>query len=282
MNNIILNERQRAEDIIRTGDLGKHVANSLSILARYYHKYEGLKNKQLYNKLDGFMADYYADYLPYNWSITIDSQVKKAEKYPLIEIDYIPVTKNELDIIKGLNDIMLERLAFTYLVLAKFYNLRNSDNNGWVVLQPSAVFTLANLSKSRLEQYEFIHELKELGFIELAKRIDNPNIRVTFIDNNSEVAVKVTQMVNVGYYYLKYIGKDIKPCPRCGKLMRSRFKLCNDCRDKPAMRYKTCVDCGLDFLVPVNAAKKCRCNACQKEYRKKYQRELMRKRKAQI
>lgn len=282
MNNIILNEKQRAEDIIRTGDLGKHVANSLSILARYYHKYEGLKNKQLYNKLDDFMANYYTDYLPYNWSITIDSQVKKAEKYPLIEIDDIPITENELKVIKGLNDIQLERLAFTYLVLAKFYNIRNSDNNGWVVLQPSAVFSLANLNKSRLEQYEAIHELKELGFVELAKRIDNPNIRVCFIDNDSEAVIRVTEMANVGYYYLKYIGKDIMRCPRCGKLIRSKYKLCNDCKDKPPMRYKTCIDCGLDFLVPVNAAKKCRCNACQKEYRKKYQRELMRKRKAII
>lgn len=282
MNNIILNEKTRAQDIIRTGDLGKHVANSLSILARYYHKYEGLKNKPLFNKLDGFMAEHYPDYLPYNWSITIDTQVKKADKYPLVEIEYVPVTQYELDVIKGLKDIQLERLAFTYLVLAKYYNLRNPDNNGWVVLKPSAVFSLANLNKNRNDQFEDIYDLKEYGYIELAKKIDNQNIRVTFINDDSEVVLKVTEMTHIGYVYLKYIGQCIKPCPRCGKLIRSRYKLCNECKNKPATTFKTCIDCGLDFEVPVNAAKKCRCNACQKEYRKKYQRELMWKRNHKI
>lgn len=70
--------------------------------------------------LENFMLVSYPNFNPVKWQDTIERQVKKAKKYSLIEIDFIPITKNELDTIKSIKNKPQERLAFTLLCLAKF------------------------------------------------------------------------------------------------------------------------------------------------------------------
>ena len=62
------------------------------------------------------MKNFYPNYNSVKWSITLDKQVKKSKKYPLIEIDNIPVTQNEMNTVMSLKNIRKQRLAFTLLV----------------------------------------------------------------------------------------------------------------------------------------------------------------------
>ena len=67
------------------------------------------------------------------------------------------------------------------------------------------------------------------------------------------------------------IDKDTEVCMKCGKrvlkgsLIRNK---CLKCRDKELKEKGTktiqCIDCGVEFEVPRNSNKRCRCESCQK------------------
>lgn len=74
-------------------------------------------------------------------------------------------------------------------------------------------------------------------------------------------------------------------CRKCGNRFVPKSpnqKICNDCSEyKPiGMRRKICCDCGEPFMVDSRAAKKIRCDACQKEYRKQWDCERKRRKVA--
>ena len=48
-------------------------------------------------------------------------QIKKSKNQKLTEIDSIPVSSNEIAKIKTLENNRLEKLAFTLLIVAKYY-----------------------------------------------------------------------------------------------------------------------------------------------------------------
>ena len=73
------------------------------------------------------------------------------------------------------------------------------------------------------------------------------------------------------------IDKDTEVCMKCGKrvlkgsLIRNK---CLKCRDKELKEKGTktikCIDCGVEFEVNNKTNKKCRCDNCQRIYRKMY------------
>ena len=76
--------------------------------------------------------------------------------------------------------------------------------------------------------------------------------------------------------------RGYKICRKCGKRFipsASNQKICKDCstyqyKEKKIMK---CVDCGSEFEVDARNMKKVRCDDCQKEYRKQWDRERKRR-----
>lgn len=274
--NLIMNERKEAEKIIESGDINFDTGAKLSLLARYYASI-GKKPKEIKMLLEEIMVKKYNNYHPDDWDISLQKYVNKAKKYPIVEIDEIPITKNELRTISQISNKKLEKLAFVLLVLAKFCNMRNEKNNNWVMVDEYSVFSRARITGTTIAQYSCFYKLAKMDLITYSKKVDNINVRVGFIDNDSDIVLKVTDLRELGYQYLMYKGEKFIKCTECGIVTKATIhnkKYCKSCAGYQPIVTKTikCCDCGEYFEVDGIVKNKKRCDKCQKEYVRKYDR----------
>lgn len=184
-----------------------------------------------------------------------------------------------MNIINSLEFKPQRKLMFTLLVLAKYFNEKNENNNSWTNLPTREIFKKADVKTSIKKQDSMLHELYSLGFVEFPKNAINLNIRVKII-SDGETICTVGNLDTVGLCYLQFCGENIKQCPSCGKLFRvslKRQKYCKDCSVYIPMPTKKiiCVDCGKEFEVDGIVKNKIRCSNCYKIYRNNYQKKLM-------
>ena len=168
---IILNERVFAEKCIDTYSYGDNIYETLQILAKYYYT-EGLRAKRIEKKLIEFLQENYQRYQSNitRWQETAEKLSRKAGKYPLYENNEILITKDELSVIDNIEEpngkTDLRRIAFTLLCLAKLYNARNVNNNGWVNTDAKDIFKMAHVSVSKKRQFQIFGDLQILGLID--------------------------------------------------------------------------------------------------------------------
>jgi len=267
----ILNEKNYAEDCIKNGIAGKKPLLSTSIIARYLYHCRGMKGK----KIIAFLTDFiHRNGLGYGtdesyWDEKIEKVAKDAKKYPLHEIDGVPITESELATIEGIHNKLLERLAFTVLCIAKLNNLRNPKNNGWINTEDREVFKLARISGTVMERRIRLGRLFRLGLLENSKRIDNLSYRVTFIDVKSDSVLFIDDFRELGNQYLKFKGENLFICAKCGILAKGNKnrtkRYCNACSAYIPMESKliTCIDCGETIKVEAKNNRAKRCPACQ-------------------
>lgn len=269
---IVLNEKAYAEECLQKKFISDKPFYTLSILAKYYYYCFGYKKAKITELLINFLEKYYPryDFNKAMWNESIEKIVKNAGKYTLFEIDGIWITEAELRTIDSIHNKVLERLAFTLLCLAKLSNTKNSKNNGWVNNDAKEVFSLARISCSVANRYEKLGELHSLSLLEFPRRIDNLSCRVTYINDDSEKKLFISDFRELGYEYLKYRGENFIRCRECGILTRNNKygnkKRCSECAGyvaKPKYKVCACIDCGKEFEVPSNVANKARCDKCQ-------------------
>ena len=278
---LIMNERIEAERIIKNGEINFDTGEKLSLLARYY-AHIGKKPKEIRLLLEDIMTKHYYNYHPDDWEMSLQKYVNKANKYPIVEIDEIPITKNELQTISQIKDKKLEKLAFVLLVLAKFCNMRNEKNNNWVMVDEYSVFSRARITGTTIAQYSCFYKLAKMDLITYSKKVDNINVRVGFIDNDSDIVLKVTDLRELGYQYLMYKGEKFIKCAECGIVTRATIhnkKYCKSCAGYQPIVTKTikCCDCGEYFEVDARNMKTIRCPLCQAYRTKEKTKERVRK-----
>lgn len=273
---IILDEKKFAEDCIQNGLVVMKPYFVLSILSRYYYHCCGYKKKKIKELLFDFLKKYYPKYEldGFFWQNAIERLADKAKDNELMIIKGVSITESEMNKIKELNNRSLERLAFALLCLAKFQNARNSSNNGWVNLSSKQIFDCARIVCKKDERDRKLGQLRDLGYLEFPKRIDNVNNRVTFIDDNSPEVLFVSDFRELGYEYRKYCGEDFIRCAECDILIKGNKngtkKYCKQCAAYTPKKTKTviCVDCGNSFIVAGNNKRQTRCCDCYAQYRK--------------
>ena len=284
---LYLNERKTAQEIIETGKYTDKIQNVLMLLARYY--YHGLqihRKKVITQHLIDFMQKHYKNYDINEWSNFFEVCIRNAKKYPLVEIDYVPITQAEMDIIEGLRGRKQKRLAFTVLVLAKYGNLRNSKNSNWIMTEEYQIFKRARVSGSLEYKNLILHSLYKQQLIQLSHKVDNVNVKVMFINDDSPVVLKVTDLRELGYQYINYVSGGYNCCAECGKMFKIKMnnhKYCSGCARNveyhvPMITKKIiCCDCGKEFEVSAKNNMSVRCDDCYKIYRTKYWREYKQK-----
>lgn len=220
------------------------------------------------------------------WINTVDKISSRAGKYPLTEIHGIRITESEMSTITSIHNKVLERLAFTMLCLAKFWNAKKLCNNNWVNADSKELFQYARISSKALDREIKIGQLQDMGLLEFPKRNGNMNCRVTFInDEDKNEALFVSDFRELGYTYLRFKGENFIECAECGILIRNNKnrtkKYCKNCSTYTPQVTKTitCVDCGKEIIVDSKNNRSCRCVDCQAIYRNEYQRNLMKKRR---
>ena len=282
---ILMNERVYAEQLYN-GEIKidtDNLSRDINILVRYCYQILGYKKQQIVKYIDKYLyrnLEFYSDSL---WYDSILKYIAQAKNKPLTNISEIEITQKEIDIIKALNNINQEKLLFTYLCLAKYNNKLRDINNNWVSTSHKVVKKLANINVNWNKYAKLMYIFKEAGLITLSKSATNEC--VNFIDNDGESIITITMLDNLGFQYAKSIINDTKIgiCTHCGKFFRKSAVnqlICCKCKNKETAildKIIVCIDCGAEVRVNSKDNQTCRCEECQKEHIRKYDRERKRK-----
>jgi len=235
---LILDEKHLLNKALNEGYIHKKPSITIRILAKHYLS-KGMNNEQVYDIISSFLSKNYADYIPMNWHTSIKGIINKLIKskdYSLVYIENVKITKNEINKIKAINNIELERLAFTLLVYAKIYNQINDNSSNWVNERHGYIFKDAKISAEDIKQGRMIHELNKAGLIFIPLKNESINIKVEFVDNSfdeSDVAITINNFKNFVYEYYKYFDPSkFIYCAECGKLIKQTVhnkKYCDHC-----------------------------------------------------
>ena len=235
---LIMNEFKYVQDLLNKAtynneDLGDKPSATLNLLARYYREI-GKTDDEIKNLLDNFLKSCLKDsYKPSKWIDSIFYQVKKSGKYSLKKVDEVTVTKSEIDTIQNVKGKARQKVLFTLLILAKFYNAVSDTNNNWCNMEYKKIFKLANVQLSTDNQALLMNDLYSLGLIKYSKNISKLNVSVNFIDNDSDIILSITQLRDLGKEYLMFCGEGYIRCEKCGvpikKSRNGRTKYCFKC-----------------------------------------------------
>lgn len=279
---IIMNEYTYAENLLnkqdlKACDLGDKPSSTLNLLARYYREI-GKNDDEIKELLSDFLNRCLKDkYKESKWIDSIFYQVVKSKKYNLKKVDNVIVTKSEMEIIQSVKGKSRQKVLFTLLVLAKYYNAISDKNKNWTNLEYKKIFKLANVQLSIQNQALLINDLYNCGFVNVSKNVGKPNIQVNFVDNEPDAVLTIARLKDLGKEYLMFCGEDYIRCQKCGTLVknyRNTNKYCKTCGQYQTIETKTviCVDCGKEFSVDARNMKKIRCDRCQSIYRKEWDR----------
>ena len=275
-----MNEYTYAENLLnkqdlKACDLGDKPSSTLNLLARYYREI-GKNDDEIKELLSDFLNRCLKDkYKESKWIDSIFYQVVKSKKYNLKKVDNVIVTKSEIEIIQSVKGKSRQKVLFTLLVLAKYYNAVSDKNKNWTNLEYKKIFKLANVQLSIQNQALLINDLYNCGFVNVSKNVGKPNIQVNFVDNESDTVLTITRLKDLGKEYLMFCGEDYIRCQKCGTLVknyRNTNKYCKTCGQYQPIETKiiTCVDCGKEFSIDAKDNQTIRCNDCYKNYRRKY------------
>lgn len=227
---IILNEREYAERMLSENELGEKPFYTLTTIAKYYLN-QHFDRAVIIGKLEDFILRCDPESNINKWSSSIETAIKRATKYPLVEIDYIPVSSQELSTIKSAGRDTMQRLLFTLVVLAKYRNMVNQRNDNWVGIEDREIFRMANLQISVKEQSRLVFELREHGYVKYSGLVDNLNLQVLCLHGKDE-ALAVYDLRNLGNQWRRYQGQPCFECACCGRVYQRRSnaqKYCLEC-----------------------------------------------------
>lgn len=238
MAEIILNEKQWVEDAIQNATLGSKPAETLGRLARYYRE-QGYKKGESAKMIEEFMIRCDPTVNVIRWQSVIESSIKYAQQGSLINIPPINVTAKELSKISEIPGVLLRRLMFTLLCLAKYGNAVNPRNNSWVNRETREILALANVKVTVRRQALLFNDLRNAGYIGFSNIVDNINVYVKIIDDETEDAVmQIDDFRNLGNQYMQYIGDGYMNCGHCGVVVK---------RSSPNQKY--CKVCAVDVNI---------------------------------
>lgn len=161
----------------------------------------------------------------------------------------IIIYQEEINNIKALNDINLEKVAFVLLVYCKWLN-----NLKWFNISKSDIFNYAKLKNLNSDkQQTVLVKLVELRYlqsevIKTDKRY-RKDIRdgksqmwsLTYLLNSGDIAFVVDDYFNFVFRYLDYVYGGYFECRECGKIYKKSSnsqEMCADCR-KEVTREQT-------------------------------------------
>ena len=238
MTEIVMNEKQWVEEAIQNASLGNKPSETLGRLARYYRE-QGYKRDEIIQMLETFMIRCDPTVNVIRWQPVIENSVKYAQKRDLINIPPIPITRREIEKIGELHGLLIERLMFALLCLAKYGNAINPKNNSWVNRDVREILALANVKTTVKRQSLLFNDLWAAGYIGFSNIVDNINVSVKIIDDAvSDAVMWIDDFRNLGNQYMQHIGDGYMSCQHCGAVIR---------RNSPNQKY--CKACAVDINI---------------------------------
>lgn len=285
---IILNEEKYAKDVLSgQRDDVKSLRQKIDLIARYNYHVLHKNSDDSYFSIIKWLERHHSVFSEQEYSKFISDCIKKAVKKPFYSVDSVKITKKEMNIIAKQNNLRYEKILFVLLCMAKAQRDSYGFDNGLTLYNITELFKSARVSVPVDEREKILHEFLKLELIGLPIKNDTKCLFVKFVDNIEEDIVLELNEQDCGelaYAYLKYTGKGkIVRCSKCGKLIKRSQKfgdMCKGCQDSLAdVKIKWCIDCGKEFCVDIRNMTKCRCDECQHEYRKEWDRERKKRQK---
>jgi hypothetical protein len=238
---VCFDERRDLISYIESGILEEdHIGRTIYKRARYNYFIKNLTDKKSYNDIVDFVTSNsttgLTDFDIYEF---VNKAINSAKKVGLKRVDHIYITKSELDFIKNLGDIKLEKIAFVLLALAKYHNEVSGEDNNMVYLKLSEVKNMARINMNRIDFEYFYANLYDVGVLQ---RNTSPVSTIQIVDFVShdvddEVAFELREIdyLELAYVYLswKNNGQGYARCQKCNRLMRQGKtkprKYCEEC-----------------------------------------------------
>ncbi len=245
MGRLVMDEKEWVEEVIQTHSLGEHPFVTLGRIARYYY-YMGFKPADIHRRLEEHLLRSDPNVVLVKWQGAISKVIKGASKRPLIQLDGIVITQPEMAKIQQLQGRMRQRLMFTLVCIAKYFNAVNAKNDAWVATPWKDVFAMANIKLSGKRQALMLNDLLRAGYINVSRSVDNTSVRALILDDAGERALVVRSLDNLGNRYMLAVGENYFECPACGTVVRRTShsqKYCKQCaedinREKARNRYQ--------------------------------------------
>ena len=245
MLNVILNESEIIKKALE-GDYDKdNITATLNLLLKHYY-IEGTTDELLLReKILEYLKNNYKGYKRAKWE---DLDYKITRRFlniikrnkidvKIIDVPKIGITKIELETIKNLNDIKLEKIAFIMLVYAKISNITMNNTEGWINKSCSVICKEAKVNLKGVEKERIFNNLYVQKYIEQRKNNSKTNMRICYVNNISELEMVIDDFDGVIYKYLIWKGEKWKRCCECGKWIKlktfnSKQKYCKVCSIK--------------------------------------------------
>lgn len=243
---IVLDENLWAENAIKARSLGKKPFETLYRVARYYMD-EGYTKKETRSMLDKFLIQCNPTASLPKWADSIDNAMRRATKYTAVKIDSIDITVPEIEIIKSIKGIQLQRLAFTLLCVAKYNLIVNPKTNGWITTPDNEIMRMSNINTSHIRQNYMYNTLFSIGMIKLPRRVDSTSVQICFM-RDGDTAMSVSDFTNLGYQYMMYCGdKNYYRCQNCGHVVKKKTA-----QEKGGRPPKYCPECAAKIRIRQN------------------------------
>lgn len=236
--------------------------------------------------------DYINDFLKQYTNCKMPYFFKEAKNYTDAQVT--PLNGSLINKLRRL--IKKKRLSFKQLPVFSYRKLMN---------QPNLELTDSELISKYEELSQIYHyriKVNETGENNASYLIDDIKNQLldfghSLVDTTdilirhlyiSDSNAKLVLWTCFGDVILENLKKHINPresyCKKCGKRFipkSTAHKYCDSCLPKrfgkPDERFVICKDCGKEFSVPKSVKNKPRCDECQKEHNRKYEREKKRK-----
>ncbi len=237
---IILNEKKVVEDALKYGKIdNKKPTTTIRLLIKYFYS-QGKNKDEVRSLIEDFMKNNYKGFNIVKWNKQLDRMVKpnKYQNYDLFVVDDVLISKNEIKRISNIQNYRLEKIAFILLAYAKIYNQMNKTDSNWVNSELKDIFSDAKIAISSESQAKMIYKLKELGLVDVSKKVDCTNIKVLFVDSSikeEDILIRINNFKNFIYEYCRLKGEKIIECSECGCLIKKTSgtrKYCKECGKK--------------------------------------------------
>lgn len=199
-----------------------------------------------------------SDFTRPKWEDYVKKQINKYSKNlerfnninnKLTNVKNIQIYKNELNIIRLLNNIKLEKIAFILLVYCKIGRVLRNNDSKWITQKLSDIFKEAKIIGNNESKMKMLNELCKNVYDGENEYIDcnldgrKTSIEVKYINDNldEKVEFEINNFDGVVYEYLKYKGEKWKQCKKCSKWFQYKSNnkyLCNKCQNTKTKENK--------------------------------------------
>lgn len=241
----ILDELAYALELIENHTIGKSEKISIRILLKYYRSL-GLTQEQAIEDVLSFMSSCMPYFKRFDWEDTVEHyarQVYEAEDASLILVEQVEIMKSEWELLMSVEDEKKRRVLYCLLVYKKVQNAMTNQYNDWFYGNLSEIFKMAKITGRYATvhaQCLTVYDLKEAGYVSLAKSIKSLNLKLNYITHKSTeddpVAFVVSNFKDVLYEYYQQSGVRVVRCHLCQKSIklkkneRATRKYCPSCQ----------------------------------------------------